>query len=406
MFLLASCLMSNLIFSQANEGLELPNGFQAVKFADSVGRARHIAVSNDGKVFVKLNKTINNAGIICLEDSDKDGLADKQKSFGNYIGTGIFIKNNYLYASSNSAIFRYKLDVNNNVLDTVPEVIVKGLIARKKHESKAFTLDNAGNIFVDIGAYSNSCQVEDRQKGSLGIPNCPLLDSAAGIWKFDANKTNQTYADGSRYAKGFRHIVGLDWNTADNSLYVMQHGRDQLNMFPEYFSPEMSANLPAETFYKITDGANGAWPFCYYDPYKKAYMQSPEYGGDGKKLGCSDATLPIMDFPAHMAPVGLLFYTGNMFPEHYKDGAFIAFHGSWNRSPSVQEGYMVAFVPFKNGKPSGDYEVFANNFAGVKVVETTKMAKHRPVGLAQGPEGELYVSDDVGGTIYKIIYKK
>ncbi|MBP6386973.1 MAG: sorbosone dehydrogenase, partial [Pseudarcicella sp.] len=144
--------MSNLIFSQANEGLELPNGFQAVKFADSVGRARHIAVSNDGKVFVKLNKTINNAGIICLEDSDKDGLADKQKSFGNYIGTGIFIKNNYLYASSNSAIFRYKLDVNNNVLDTVPEVIVKGLIARKKHESKAFTLDNAGNIFVDIGA--------------------------------------------------------------------------------------------------------------------------------------------------------------------------------------------------------------------------------------------------------------
>jgi len=107
-----------------------------------------------------------------------------------------------------------------------------------------------------------------------------------------------------------------------------------------------------------------------------------------------------------MAPNGLLFYSGNMFPEKYKNGAFVAFHGSWNRSPEKQEGYYVAFVPFKNGKPSGPWEVFADGFAGVETVMSPKQAVHRPCGLAQGPDGALYVSDDVKGTIYKIIYKK
>jgi glucose/arabinose dehydrogenase len=106
-----------------------------------------------------------------------------------------------------------------------------------------------------------------------------------------------------------------------------------------------------------------------------------------------------------MAPDGLLFYTGNQFPEKYRNGAFVAFHGSWNRSPEKQEGYYVAFVPFKDGKPSGDWEIFANGFAGTDNVISPRQAKHRPVGLAQGPDGSLYVSDDVQGTIYKISYK-
>ena len=111
-----------------------------------------------------------------------------------------------------------------------------------------------------------------------------------------------------------------------------------------------------------------------------------------------------MAFPAHMAPNALLFYTGSMFPEKYKNGAFIAFHGSWNRSPLPQEGYYVAFVPFENGKPTGKWEIFANGFAGVDVITSTRAAQHRPCGLAQGPDGSLYVSDDSKGTIYRILY--
>ncbi len=107
-----------------------------------------------------------------------------------------------------------------------------------------------------------------------------------------------------------------------------------------------------------------------------------------------------------MAPDGLLFYTGKMFPEKYRNGAFIAFHGSWNRAPLNQKGYFVVFVPFSNGKPSGKYEVFASGFAGKANITSPAQAAHRPCGLAQGPDGALYVSDDVKGTIWKIVYNR
>lgn len=148
-----------------------------------------------------------------------------------------------------------------------------------------------------------------------------------------------------------------------------------------------------------------AWPYTYYDPFLKKIIQAPEYGGDGKKGPDKQYLEPTMAFPAHMAPDGLLFYTGTMFPEKYKNGAFIAFHGSWNRAPEPQKGAFVAFVPFKDGKPSGDWEIFADDFAGTNGYTSPGKAKHRPCGLAQGPDGALYVSDDQGGTIYKIVYK-
>ena len=109
--------------------------------------------------------------------------------FGSYGGTGISVKDGYLYASSDEDVFRYKLDAKGEVTNpTQPEKIITGLINRRQHESKSITLDNAGNIYVNIGAYSNSCQVKDRQKGSMGQPNCPILDSAGGIWQFRADK--------------------------------------------------------------------------------------------------------------------------------------------------------------------------------------------------------------------------
>jgi glucose/arabinose dehydrogenase len=142
----------------------------------------------------------------------------------------------------------------------------------------------------------------------------------------------------------------------------------------------------------------------FYDQIQHKKILAPEYGGDGKKEGGQDAIDPTVAFPGHLAPDGLLFYTGNMFPAKYRNGAFIAFHGSWNRAPEPQEGYYVVFVPFKAGKPSGDWEVFANGFSGMQEVKNPGDAKHRPCGLAQGPDGSLYVSDDAKGTIYRIIY--
>ena len=274
------------------------------------------------------------------------------------------------------------------------------------NNSSIIGLDDKGNIYVNIGAPSNSCQEQDRGISSKGKDPCPLLDQAAGIWQFRADKPDQSYNNGVRYATGLRNVMGLDWNYVVNELFVVQHGRDQLDMFPEFFTPEQNAVIPAEEMFMIKKGANAGWPYCFFDVLQNKKVLAPEYGGDGKKVGrCEGMEQPIVAFPAHVAPNALLFYTGKMFPAKYRNGAFVAFHGSWNRSPQKQEGFYVAFVPFKDGKPSGQWEIFADGFAGVETVMSPRQAKHRPCGLAQGPDGSLYVSDDVKGRIYKIVYK-
>jgi glucose/arabinose dehydrogenase len=235
---------------------------------------------------------------------------------------------------------------------------------------------------------------------------CPILDSAGGIWQFRADKLNQSYGDGIRYATGLRNVVGLDWNTATNTLFVMMHGRDQLHdLFPDLYDTKLSAELPAECLYELHKGSNCGWPYIYYDQIQHKKILAPEFGGDGKKTAGEDAQDPIYAFPGHIAPNALLFYTGNQFPEKYRQGAFVAFHGSWNRAPEPQKGFFVAFVPFRNGKPSGEWEIFADNFAGSPEMAASGRANHRPCGLAQGPDGSLYVSDDAKGTIWKIFYK-
>ena len=388
-----------------NAGLKLPTGFGALKVAENVGRARHIAVTAQGDLIIKLDKAVNNKGVLRLHDSKGDGKADVITGMGNYGGTGIAIKNGYLYASSNTEVFRYKLDDKNEIINPdAPEKIITGL-GTGQHPSKSIVLDNENHIYVNQGAYSNSCQEVDRTKGSKGKMPCPVLDNAAGIWQYSADKPNQTLADGIRYATGLRNVVGLDWNQQTNSLFVMQHGRDQLHdNWPELFDEKQSAELPSECMYEIKKGSNAGWPYIYYDHIQHKKILAPEYGGDGKKEGGQDAIDPAIAFPGHMAPNGLLFYTGNMFPAKYKNGAFIAFHGSWNRAPLPQEGYYVVFVPFKNGKPVGEWEVFANGFSGLAEVKSPGDAKHRPCGLAQGPDGSLFVTDDARGTVYRIIY--
>jgi glucose/arabinose dehydrogenase len=388
--------------------LKMPGGFTAIEITPGIGRVRHLVVNTNGDIYAKMSNANGGKGIMVLKDKNGDGIADETSGFGNYGGTGIAIKNGYLYASSNTEVFRYKLGANNEVTDpSSPEKIVTGLVNRGQHNSKSITLDDAGNIYVNIGAPSNACQVQDRTKGSPGQDPCPILETAGGIWQFKMNKLNQSYAEGVRYCTGIRNIVGLDWNSQQKQLYAMQHGRDQLHeFFPDLYDEKQSAELPAEEMLLVKKGSNFGWPYCYYDEFQNKKLLNPEYGGDGKKQGrCAGVDQPIMAFPGHWAPNALLFYTGKQFPEHYRNGAFICFHGSWNRSPENQAGFLVAFVPFKNGKPAGKYEVFADGFSGLAEIKGAAQAKHRPMGLAMGPDGSLYISDDVKGTIWKIVYK-
>ena len=389
-----------------NAGLKLPSGFSASILLDSVGKARHIVVTKNGAIYIKLSKLVKGKGILYVRDTDNDGKIDDIKSFGNYIGTGITIKDKFLYASSNDEVFRYELNENEEVINPeAPQKIITGLINGRQHNTKSLALDDKGNIYVNIGSPLNSCQVIDRGPGSKGIDPCPVLDSAGGIWQFKADKLNQTYKDGVRYATGLRNVMGLDWNYQINELFVVQHGRDQLDMFPEYFTPQQNAVIPAEEMFMIKKGANCGFPYCYFDVQQNKKVLAPEYGGDGKKTTrCEGMEQPVVAFPAHMAPNALLFYTGNLFPAKYKNGAFIAFHGSWNRAPAVQAGYSVAFLPFKDGMPDGAHEIFADGFAGAK--KDPEGAAHRPCGLTQGSDGALYISDDQAGRIWKVSYTK
>lgn len=392
--------------ADANGGLTLPSGFKAAVIAEDLGGTREIAVTPQNDIYLKLRGLKNGKGILFLHQSgDKATVAN---SFGNFGGTGVYVRDGYLYASSDEAVFRYKLNAKNEVIDVnKPETVVSGLLSRGEHEPKAIFVNKTGDLFVNIGAYSNACQVKDRKKDSPGQKGCPILDSAGGIWKFKTAKLNQHYGDGERYATGLRNVVGMDWNYQLNKLVVMQHGRDQLHdLFPQYFTEKQSAELPAECMYVLSKGLNAGWPYMYYDQVQHKKILMPEYGGDGKKPAAAGFADPVAAYPGHLAPDGLLFYTGNQFPAKYKNGAFIAFHGSWNRAPEPQAGYFVVFQPFKNGKPSGKWEVFANGFSGSDANTASGAAAHRPCGLAQGPDGSLYVTDDSKGFIYKITYGK
>ena len=260
--LLALTQKATLAPDPNNAGLKLPAGFGALVVAETGGHARHLAVTPQGTIYVKLNAVKNGKGILELHPA-ANGKATDPTGFGSYGGTGIYAKDGYLYASSDEEVFRYKLDAKGEVTNPAqPEKIVTGLINRHQHESKSIALDNAGNLYVNIGAYSNSCQVKDRQRGSLGRQDCPVLDSAGGIWQFRADKTNQGYGSGTRYATGLRNVVGLDWNTQNKQLFVMQHGRDQLHdNFPALYDNEQSAELPAECLYALHKGDNAGWPY-------------------------------------------------------------------------------------------------------------------------------------------------
>ncbi|HSZ26089.1 MAG TPA: PQQ-dependent sugar dehydrogenase [Cytophagaceae bacterium] len=390
-----------------NGGLTLAKDFAAITVVSESGKARHIAVDKNGTVYVKLRQLNKGNGIMVLKDENGDGKADNIKGYENYTGTGITIYKNFLYASSDSSVYRYPIEKGIAFLEEKNrEVIIDNLPYKPQHEAKSITISDDGKLYVNIGAPSNACQEKDRIKDSPGMDPCPLLETYGGVWQFDAHKLNQHFTDGIRYSTGLRNCVALEWNSYHKQLYAVPHGRDQLNtLYPEYYTDEQNAELPSEEFFQLQMGGDYGWPYCYYDHLQNKKILAPEYGGDGKKTGrCDDKPKPLIAFPGHWAPNDLLFYHGNQFPEKYQHGAFIAFHGSWNRAPLLQGGYFVAFVPFKDGKPIGNWEVFAEGFSGGPEIKSPRDAKHRPMGLAEGPDGSLYISDSVIGTVWRILY--
>ena len=390
-----------------NGGISLPQGFCATVFADSVPGPRHLLVAPNGDVFVALQS----GGVMSLRDRNDDGVADERHKFGEGHASEVALFDGNLYFENGSDILRYRLAAGALEPSGEVEQVVTGL-PTGGHGAKTFTIARDGSLYVNIGSRTNACQptAEDRHPEVSGVDPCTELETRAGIWRFDARKLHQMQAQGEHFARGIRNSVAITINPRDGDLWVMQHGRDQLGGggadWPKLFNAEQGAEKPAEEMFHVQRGDDFGWPYCYFDPELKKKVLAPEYGGDGKAVGrCEGKKGDVAYFPAHWAPNGLLFYTGSMFPAHYREGAFVAFHGSWNRAPLPQAGYKIVFQPLKNGRADGPYEVFADNFAPNMIVQGGKPGPrdYRPTGLAQGPDGALYITDDRLGRIWKVV---
>lgn len=406
-----------------NGGLFLPGNFEALVVTDSIGRARHLAVNDNGDIYVKLtynDKMDGGGGTVGLRDLDGDGKADSVVYFGDYkdVGgsaVGMTIHNGYLYTSTVNQVLRTKLSPGKLVPENKTEVMLTDLdsnVVRNWHTTKPVAFDNKGYMYIPFGSPSDAGQ-DIKLYGPIGTPGGKGLDPAperemhAGIWRFQADKTNQTQKDGTKFATGIRSVVGMQWNPKDESVYAVVNGIDNFHtIYPNLYSSWQAAVLPAEMLIKVTEGADFGWPYAYYDQFQKKNVLQPGYGGDGKITARADSfDLPVIGFPGHWAPMDVLFYQGSQFPERYKNGAFVAFHGSTDRSPYPQAGYIVCFIPFENGKSNGKIEVFADGFTGVDTVVNTSDAVYRPMGLAEGPDGSLYISESNKGKIWRVMYK-
>ena len=392
-----------------NAGLVLPDGFCARVIADSLGFIRHLAVNGNGDVYAAMrNIRLNLGGIIALRDSNNDGRMDVMEKISDIPGMGIAVHDDFLYFASDTDVYRYTLTAGQLVPKQPPQIIVRDLAVQDLHAGKTFAIDSQNHIYINIGARTNACQAPDEEERKPAQVPCAELKMHAGIWRFPLGKFNQTLEqDGYHYASGIRNAYAIDWHPVYQQLYAVQHGRDQLHEnWPEFYSSEDGARLPAEEFLLIHDTGEYGWPYCYYDPVQDKRVLAPEYGGNGKRIDrCGNYPLPLLAFPAHYGPNDMKFYNAEQFPRHYRNGAFIAFHGSYNRGEFDQVGYQVVFVPFKDGHPSGPWEVFIDGFAGTEEVKIPEDADYRPTGLAIGPDGSLYVADSVQGRIWRVIYK-
>lgn len=377
---------------EGSGGLTLPPGFCAVVFADGVPGPRQLAVGADGGVYAALGE--GGEAVLALRDHDGDGRAEERVGFGTGRANDVELRSGYLYLAQNDRIVRWRLPAGGLAPSGPAETIVEGLPHEGNHKAKSLAFGAGGAMYVAIGSATNSCQQEDRAAGSPGLDPCRELERHAGIWRFDADRTGQRFADGRRFATGLRNALALATQPGTGALFAGINGRDQLGD-NWGFSDEANAENPAEELVLVKEGDDFGWPYCYYSTEYRKKVLAPEYGGDGRKVGrCAEAKDPVIAFPAHWAPLALAFYPSDAFGAAYRNGLFVAFHGSWNRAPLPQAGYRVVLVPFQGGVPAGAYRTFAVGASPTAL---------RASGVAVGPDGALYISSDAGGRIWRVV---
>ena len=340
--------------------LQMPVGFSISIYASNVPNARTLALSDSGVVYVG---TRQQGDVYAVKDSNNDGVADKRYVIAKdlYMPNGVAFKDGHLYVAEANKIIRFNNIDNHLANPEKAEVIYDDLPSDKHHGWKYLRFGKDGKLYTAVGAPCNICLPEKQIYSSLV-------------------RLNTDGSDFEILARGIRNTVGFDWQPETNHLFFTENGRDYLG-----------DNLPPDELNQWSEkGQHFGYPYCH-----AGKIADPELAGDKQ---CKEFTSPVWNFRAHMAPLGMRFYTGSQFPQRYRNQLFVAQHGSWNRTKP--QGYRIALVKFKQGKP-----VSEQSFIAGWLTDEGKVLG-RPTDILQMPDGSLLIADDTLGVIYRVKYEK
>ncbi len=336
----------------------LPPGFQINVYASGLDGPRMMAIGPDGQLYVAERGADR---VIRLPDADGNGQADAvQVVYGdlNEPNSVAFAPDGSLYVSETERVLRLSQPDGQGAFQKAEAVI--NSLPKGGHSTRTLLFSPDGSaLYVSIGSSCNACEEDDPQRGV--------------VMRYRPDGTGE----GEIFARGLRNPVGITFRPGSDELWATDNGRDL-----------MGDDLPPEVVWKLEEGQNYGWPYCH-----AGRVIDPDLG---KADSCNGIPKPQVEITAHSAPLGLAFYTGQQFPAEYQGGLFVALHGSWNRSTPT--GYKVVFMPYQDGK-LGTVQDFATGWLDGQDVWG------RPVDPVVAPDGSLLVSDDQGGTIYRIFYQ-
>ena len=343
--------------------IKLPPNFKIDVWASDVPNAREMALSEEGIVFVGNRQGKN---VYAVVDEDGDGKADTRYTLAQDLAmpNGVAYKDGDLYVAEVSRILRFK-DIKNNLSNPTYEVVYDGYPTEAHHGWKFIAFGPDGKLYVPVGAPCNICESED-----------PVF---ASITRLDVNSSNP---QPEVFAHGVRNSVGFDWDPKTGDMWFTDNGRDM-----------MGDDVPNCELNHITEaGQHFGYPYWH-----EGTVKDPDFGDKGGPA--SNYVTPAAKLGAHVAPLGMRFYEGNMFPSEYANQIFVAKHGSWNRSK--KSGYVLTSLKV-DGSNASDEQEFASGWLD----EESQKAWGRPVDVQEMKDGSLLISDDMAGVIYRVTYSE